>query len=256
MMTLGEALSVLLAVLAAATAGLVGSFALMKRITLAGDAISHIALPGLGLALLFKIQPILGGAATLVAGAVLIWKLQRHTSLSTETAIGVIFSSALAVGALVTPSEDLVEALFGNFQALSPAAFAVYAALSFLVVGFIFGRRNQLLLSIFSPDLAAATGVNIDRLNLLYLLSFVATIILGLRFLGALLVGALIIIPAATSYQLTHQLRSFLLVSTLASVAAVGAGLAVSRATGLALGPSVVSLSAAFFLLSFLKRKT
>ena len=251
----GEAFSVLLAVLAAATAGLVGSFALMKRITLAGDAISHIALPGLGLALLLKIQPILGGAATLVAGAVLIWKLQRRTSLSTETAIGVIFSAALAVGALITPSEDLIEALFGNFQALSPASFALYTALSLLVVGFILGWRNQLVLTTFSPDLAAATGVNIDRLNLLYLLSFVATIILGLRFLGALLVGALIIIPAATSYQLTHQLRSFLAVSSLMSVLSVAVGLILVHFRPVELGPTVITVSAALFLLSLLRRK-
>jgi hypothetical protein len=96
------AFSVLLALLAAATAGLVGSFALMKRITLAGDAISHIALPGLGLALLLKVQPVLGGAVTLLAGALLIWRLQQRTSLATETAIGVIFTASLAVGALVT----------------------------------------------------------------------------------------------------------------------------------------------------------
>jgi len=250
-----ETFSVLLALLAAGTAGLVGSFALMKRITLAGDAISHIALPGLGLALLLKVQPVLGGAVTLFAGALLIWKLQQRTSLATETAIGVIFTASLAVGALVTPSEDLIEALFGHFETLSFWSLILYAGLSVLVVGFLLARRNELMLSIFSPDLAAATGVNLDRLNLLYLLSFVASILLGLRFLGALLAGSLIIIPAATSYQLTHQLRSFLIVSSLMSVLSVLAGMILSRVYGLDLGPAVVSVSAALFGLSLLKRK-
>jgi ABC-type Mn2+/Zn2+ transport system permease subunit len=227
----------------------------MKRLTLAGDAISHIALPGIGLALLLKVQPVLGGAVTLLAGALLIWKLQQRTSLATETAIGVIFTASLAVGALVTPSEDLVEALFGHFESISASSFVLYAGLSVLVVGFLLARRNELMLSIFSPDLAAATGVKLDRLNLLYLLCFVASILLGLRFLGALLAGALIIIPAATSYQLTHQLRSFLLVSALLSALSVVAGLVLSRMYGLELGPAVVSVSAAFFAFSLLRRK-
>jgi ABC-type Mn2+/Zn2+ transport system permease subunit len=120
---------------------------------------------------------------------------------------------------------------------------------------YLLARRNQLLLSVFSPDLAAATGVNLDRLNLLYLLCFVASILLGLRFLGALLAGSLIIIPAATSYQLTHQLKGFLIVSSIVSVLSVAAGMMLSRAYGLALGPAVVSVSALLFALSLLRRK-
>ena len=84
----------MLMLLTALAAGLVGSFALMKRMSLAGDVISHIALPGLGLALLFQINPLIGAAAALLIGTVLIWHLQKGGTLTTDVAIGVIFTGS------------------------------------------------------------------------------------------------------------------------------------------------------------------
>jgi len=109
----------MLALLFAVAAGLVGSFALMKRMLLAGDVISHLALPGFGLAFLLKINPLLGAATTLFLGTLLIWQLQKKTGLATESAIGVVFAAALGIGAAITPSDELIEALFGENHATS-----------------------------------------------------------------------------------------------------------------------------------------
>src|SRR5882672_12603427 len=95
-MTTDQLYPITLALFTALAAGLVGSFALMKRMSLAGDVISHIALPGLGLALLFHFNPLVGAAATLFLGTLLIWRLQQGGTLTTEVAIGVIFTAALA----------------------------------------------------------------------------------------------------------------------------------------------------------------
>lgn len=134
------------------------------------------------------------------------------------------------------------------------------------IVTFIYFFRYKLILSLFSPDLAAATGVNVSRLNLYYLLIFSLTVLLGLRFLGALLVGALIIIPAAIGRQLTHTLTKFLTVSSAASVLSVAIGLAINRlysqlridsvTLNLSLGPAIISVATLLFLVSLLRRKT
>src|SRR5947208_12226165 len=118
-MTAPEIYSTALILLTALAAGLVGSFALMKRMSLAGDVVSHIALPGLGLAMLFGINPLVGAAAALFLGTILIWHLQKSATLTTDVAIGVIFTAALAIGTVLTPSDDLIEALFGGFQSLT-----------------------------------------------------------------------------------------------------------------------------------------
>jgi ABC-type Mn2+/Zn2+ transport system permease subunit len=171
--------SIILALSTAFAAGLVGSFALMKRMTLAGDVVSHIALPGLALALLFNIHPIIGGASTLLLGTLLIWRLERYTNLSTETAIGVIFTASLALGALLTPSEDLIEALFGGFGSLSEYGFLLGMAAVLIIVIFLFVSKNKLVLGLFSSELASSAGLNLDRLNLYYLLIFSLTVLLA-----------------------------------------------------------------------------
>src|SRR3954466_15246225 len=201
----------------------------MKRMSLAGDVVAHVALPGLGLAMLLHINPMIGAAVALLLGSLLIWYLQQRATMTTDVAIGVIFTAALAIGTVLTPSEDLIEALFGGFQSLTLLWFLVGAVAVAIVVIFVVTFRHQLILSLFSPELAAATGVTVSRLNLYLLMVFSLTVLLGLRFLGALLVGALIIVPAAIGRQLTHTLTAFLLTSPLASVLSVGLGFTISR---------------------------
>jgi len=114
-----SAVELLLLLGMAIAAGLVGCFAVMRRMTLASDAISHVALPGIGIALLLQAPPLLGAMTTLILGALLIWLVEARTQIATETVIGVVFSAALALGALFTPGESLIEALFGRAGALS-----------------------------------------------------------------------------------------------------------------------------------------
>src|SRR5579883_3163241 len=109
-----QALLFVLVLFFSLAAGLVGCIALMKRMLLAGDVISHLALPGIGLALLYRVDPLAGGAATLFLGTYLVWQLQKNTNLATESAIGVVFAAALAIGAAVIPNQDLAESLFGE----------------------------------------------------------------------------------------------------------------------------------------------
>lgn len=261
-----ESYSIILALLTALAAGLVGSFALMKRMSLAGDVISHIALPGLGLALLLHFNPLIGAAAALLLGTILIWHLQKGGTLTTDVAIGVIFAAALAIGTLVTPSEDLIEALFGGFQTLTLTWFLLGILSVLVIVLSIHMLRHKLILTLFSAELAAATGVNVARINLYFLLLFSLTVLLGLRFLGALLVGALVIIPAAIGRQLTHTLTTFLAASAVASVLSVIVGFSINHyyphfaigpvTINLALGPAIISVATCFFLLSVLRKKT
>ena len=255
-MTTSDIYSIILALAAAISAGLIGSFALMKRMSLAGDVISHVALPGLGLAFLFKINPLIGGAATLLIGTLLIWHLGKKTALSTETTIGVIFAASVAIGALITPQEDLIEALFGGFQKPALLGFLIGLLATFVILAFVFKFKDRLILGLFSPELASATGVNLNRLNLYFLLIFSLTVWIGLQFLGALLVGALIIIPAAIGRQLAHNLGTFLTVSSLSGALSVVLGFLTNYFyPNLALGPTIVSISALLFVLSLLKKK-
>ena len=251
-----QGLLLVLALFFSLAAGLVGCIALMRRMLLAGDVISHLALPGLGLAFAFKLNPLMGGAVTLFLGTFLVWQLQKKTGLATEAAIGVIFAAALAIGAAVTPSEDLAQSLFGRLDRISPAGFLLGLAAVLFVVFSIFTLKDQLSLSIFSTDLAAATGVKIARLDLYFLLLFSLTVLVGLRFMGALLASALIIIPSATARQLTDRLSQFFFLAVVASSVSVAGGFLLNAfvfkfSTA---GPTIATFAGALFSLSLIAR--
>ena len=253
---MNETYSIILAISAAAAAGLVGAFALMKRTILAGDVMSHIAIPGLGLAVVWALNPIVGGGLTLLVGILLIWQLQKKTELSAEAAIGVIFASSVAIGALLIHSnEQLIDALFGGFGGVTTTAFVLGLLASIVIVLSLWLLRNKLIIGLFSPELASSAGINVDRVNLYFLLLFGLAILANLRFLGALLVGSLIIIPASAARQLTHTLTAFLTTSALLSIASMLIGFFIANHYGTELGATVVVVSAAFFVLSLLKKK-
>lgn len=240
----------------AIAAGLIGSFAFMKRMLLASDVVSHLALPGLGVAFLLKMNPIAGGATSLLLGALLVWRLQQQTGVTIDAMIGVVFAAALALGALVTPNEDMLEALFGVLWQPSLVSLLIGLALVGCIIFSIVELRNQLTLAIFSPDLAAVTGVKVRRLDLSFIILFSFTILVGLRFTGALLGSALIIVPPATARQITSKMTPFVLVSCALSVASVTVGwllnaLVIQSATP---GPTIALVAALLFGLSLLRR--
>lgn len=247
--------ALVLSIAMAVAAGLVGSFAVMRRMTLASDAISHVALPGIGLALAFGVHPALGAAAALVLGAVLIWGLENRTRIATETLIGVVFSTALAVGGLLTSGEELIDALLGSPRALAPGELVIGLAGAVAVVSFILAARNRLIVALVSPDLARTIGIDVRRLDLLYLFAFALTVALGLRYLGVLLMGSLIIIPAATAKYLARSLRGMFSIAVAAAVFATVAGDAIANRLDRPTGPLIVVVAAAVFCVSLVIRR-
>jgi zinc transport system permease protein len=241
--------SLILAVAMAVAAGLVGCYAVMRRMTLASDALSHVALPGIGIALALRIHPVFGATAMLFFGALLVWALEERSRLATETTIGVVFSAALAVGSLMASGEDLIDALFGGPGLMTRSELAFGLAAAAAVVTLMITQRNALVVSMISPDLARSSGVNVRRLNLLYLMTFALTIALGLRYLGVLLMGALIIIPAATAKRVARDLNGMLTTAVVAAVVSTLAGTWLAARTGRDTGPLIVLVAAALFLL-------
>lgn len=232
----------------AVAAGLVGAFALMRRMTLAGDALSHVALPGIGVAILIGINPLAGALVALLCGAVLIWALERRTRVATEAIIGVVFSAALAVGALLATGEQLIDALFGAPRTLSTWELVAGLTGAAAVIAFMLAARDRLVLLFLSSDVARTAGIDVQRLGLLYLLAFALTVALGLRFLGALLMGSLIIIPAATARQVARNLDQMLGWSVGLAVFATVVGAWIAESTGHETGPLIVIVAAGCFV--------
>ncbi|MGZ3332537.1 MAG: metal ABC transporter permease [Gemmatimonadaceae bacterium] len=234
----------------AIAAGLIGSFALMRRMTLAADALSHVAVPGIGVAIILSVHPLAGAVVALLAGAVLIWALEGRTRLATETIIGVVFSAALAIGVLLTTGEELMDALFGAPATLSRAELVAGLVGAGAVILFVFLARDRLIMMFVSSDIARTAGINVRRLSLFFLLAFAVTVALGLRYLGALLMGSLMIIPPATARRLARNLTGMLAISALVALVSTLLGGWMAARFNRESGPVIVVVASACFFLS------
>lgn len=248
-------ISSIVGIFVGAASAYLGSLMVLKRMALVGDALSHVALPGIGIALTYGINPFLGAFTALAIGVLLVWKLEEKTEIPAEAIVGIIFAVALAIGILVTPEPELLESLFGDINKVNSldAVLGVVLSLVVLVVTFII--RRKILLDVISPDLAKSQGINTRIWNFVFMAMVAVVVALGVKVVGTLLMGALVIIPAAASKNIARSFGFYGFTSlVLGSLSALG-GILLASTFGLPPGPMVVLSSAAVFLLSlFLKR--
>nr|MDO8081407.1 metal ABC transporter permease [Candidatus Freyarchaeota archaeon] len=205
--------SLLLGVFVGLSAGYVGSIMVLEKMALVGDALSHVALPGLALGLLFNFNPFLGAFAFLFGSAVVIWQLGRTTKLSFETIVGTIFTLALAIGILLVPEPDLLEALFGDITTISLVDTIIALIISIVVISLTRTIYKKTILSLISEELAISQGVKVGRINLLYLLLVSLVVAIGIKFTGTLLVGFLVVTPAAAAKTISSNMSRYFTLS-------------------------------------------
>ena len=192
-----------------AAAGYLGSFMVLKRMSLVGDALSHVALPGMAIAIAFNFSPMAGAFLALAIAVVGIWYFEETSNQYPEALVGISFTASLALGILITPEPDLLEALFGSIEKITFTEGAVALILSAIIIVLTGKLAKGLLLGVISKDLAKSAGVPVNKLNLLYLLLVGGVVALGVRFVGTLLTGALVIIPAASAKNVSRSMHTY-----------------------------------------------
>lgn len=245
-------LILLVGALVGATSGYLGSFMVLKRMSLVGDALSHVALPGIAIALSFGINPIFGALVALILATFGVWYLGEHSEVYPEALVGIFFTASLSIGLLLTPEPDLLEALFGNIDKINftDGILTIVGAITIFVITFLFSKK--LLLGIVSEDLAKSQGINVSKVNLVYLLLVALVVALGVKFLGTLLTGAMVIIPAVTAKNMAKSIRQFQFFSIIFGIASAIFGIIVAKFFGISSGPAVVLVSVALFLFSYI----
>lgn len=240
----------------ALAASLLGAFIIVKRMALVGDALSHVALPGIGLALMLNVDPFYGAGAFLLAAASGTWLIEKKTALPPEAIIGTFFTATLALGVILVPHEELFESLFGNLFAIGfgDAALIVIASAVIFVLTLLLTRR--LALSIAAPDLAKSAGFHPDFSYLAFLLLFALSVALGIKLIGSVLMGALTILPAVSARNFSWSFKSFLIFSVILGLVMMFAGIMVSNVFHFPPGPSVILSGIVFFVTSLLFKKT
>ncbi|MGL4601941.1 MAG: zinc ABC transporter permease subunit ZnuB [Plesiomonas sp.] len=238
--------------------GPLGSFVVWRRMAYFGDTLAHASLLGVALGFLLDVNPyftILG--LTVVLGAGLVW-LERKPYLAIDTLLGILAHSSLSLG-LVTVSlmsdvrVDLMAYLFGDLLAITWGDISWICIGSLAVLAVLRWQWDALLSVTINPELAYVDGINLNKMRLLLMLTTAITIGLAMKFVGALIITSLLIIPAATARRFSRTPEQMAGFATLFGMLSVTGGLLLSWEYDTPAGPSVVICSAALFILSLCK---
>jgi zinc transport system permease protein len=233
------------------SAGYLGSLMVLEKMALVGDALSHVALPGLAIGIIFNFDPLIGAFAFLFASAIIIWHLQRVTKISFEALVGAMFTFALAIGIiLINDLEALEEALFGDITQVTLVHAVAAIAISTVAILLTKVIYRKLVLAMISEDLAVSKGINVARTNLLYLFLVSLVVAMGIQIVGTLLVGFLVIVPAIAAKNLSSNMHRYSLYSALFGLIAAVSGVLLASYFGLQPGPVVVFSGVTIFAIS------
>ncbi len=239
----------------ALVAGPLGCFIVWRRLAYFGDTLSHAALMGVALGLLFEANISLAvfAVSAAVAGALLL--LQRRASLSGDTLLGLLAHSTLAVGLVVLAFMtwvriDLMGFLFGDILAVSRADIVTIWVGGAVVLGVLAMIWNTLFAGTVNRDLASAEGLAVDRANIVFMLLLAAVVAIAMKIVGILLVTAMLLIPAATARRFSTGPEQMAILAALFGVLSVVAGLFGSLQWDTPSGPSIVVAALTFFVFS------
>jgi zinc transport system permease protein len=232
-------------------------FIVLRRLSFIGVGISHSAFGGLAIGTLLGINPFATAAAFAVMVAWGIGFTSRRGALHEDTTIGIFFSTAMAFGVvLISLSHgyraDLFSLLFGNILAITRQDLLLVAGCTFGVGLFLFLLFKELLVTTFDEEVARVSGVQVELIYYGLLTAMALTIVAAIKVVGVILVEALLVVPAATGYQLSKNFRFMLLFSLLAGALSVLGGLVLSYRFDIPPGATIVLVAACLFLLAFL----
>lgn len=234
--------------------GPLGSFVIWRRMAYFGDATAHAAILGVVLAFALGL-PLYAGTLVVALAMALVVAALSERGHAMDTALGVLAHAALAFG-LVAASflsglrVDLTAFLFGDILAVSRTDLAVVWGGSAVVLALLIWRWQALLTSTVNEELAQAAGLDPRRERLVLTIALALVVAVAIKIVGALLIAALLIIPAATARQFARTPETMAVGASLAGVGAVVLGLYASLRVDTPAGPSIVTAAACLFAAS------
>ncbi len=236
--------------------GPLGSVVVWRRMAYFGDTLAHAALLGVALAIAAEQLPMAGVSLVGVLIAVLLFWLEKQGNLSTDTLLGILSHSALALGLIVLSviqaqgfNINLMSYLFGDLLAVGVFDLVLMYA-SVVIILLIFSQILSPLISIsVNEELARIDGIAVEKIRFIFMILLALVIAVALKVVGILLITALLIIPAATARLYSKSPKQMVLLSVLMAIAAVVSGIFVSLGWDFPTGPAiVVSASCLFFV--------
>jgi zinc transport system permease protein len=237
----------------AVSCSVIGLFLVLRRQSLYGDALSHVAFGGIAVGLFTNIYPIWTAFAVSILASLGITKLRQSTKIPGDSAVAVMLSAGLATGVVLIGlsggfSLDLYSFLFGSILLISYNDQLMILVISLIVLAIMYKTYRKFMYIVFDEEQAKVSGIDVTRLTYLFIVLASITVIASIRLVGVLLISSLIVIPNITAMMFGKGFKKTLLISIFTSVLCVIGGIVISYDMNLAPGGTIVILSVAVFI--------
>lgn len=250
--------SLVVAIIVGLLCAIVGSYLMVQRLALLGDAISHSVLPGLAIAFMIGANIFVGAFIAGVVSTLAIAWIRTRSPIKEDAAMGIVFSAFFALGiTLITVIQkdnkiDLNHFLFGNILGVTAGEVRDTAIIATLVLLVVFFLYKELLFYTFDPLGAKAAGLPVNQLNFGLMLLIALTIVASMKSVGVILVLSLLITPGATAYLLVKRLNEVMILGAAIGIFSSISGMYLSYFFNLPSGPAIVLVVSGLFVLSLL----
>jgi len=254
--------SLLAAALVGGLCSVIGVFVVLRGLAFAGAGTSHAAFAGVALGYLMGWPPLL---LAILFGLATVWItgwMEEQGRMKLDVSIGILYTTTMALGILFiglmkTYNAEVYGYLFGSVLSVTNEELALIGMLGVLVIGLLLLFAKELYFIAFDQEMAEASGIPARPIFFLLLTLVALTVVVSLKTVGAILVFAMILIPASTAYQLTHSLMALTLYSLTIGVVTAVTGVLISAIWDIPSGPAIVLLATTLFFLSvFLSPKS
>jgi len=237
-----------------------GVLLVLRRLALIGDGLAHVTFGSVAVGLFLGQSPAFLAIPIVMVSSLGIMKLMQKARLYGDAAIGMVSSLGIAGGVIIASlsggfNVDLFSFLFGNILAISKPEVLTSIVLSIIVLLVITFFYNEYFSTTFDEEFASTSGINVRRVNALLVLLTGITVVLTMKVVGIMLTSALLILPAVTALQVAKSFKNSLILSSLAGISSVLAGIYTSFVLNLPTGATIVMVNFLLFSAAFLYRR-
>ena len=252
--------ALMVGILVAISCSMLGTFLVLRKLSLIGDGLAHVSFAGVAIAMLTAQSPLVVGIPLVAAASLLILKLHEKTNIHGDAAIGLVSSMAIAIGVMISSlsggyNVDLFSYLFGSLLVISRVDLILSLVLAIAVVIAVIWLYPKLFAMTYDEEYAKIIGINVRHMNYLLSLLTAVTIALGIRIVGTMLISSMIIFPAVTALQVTNSFKATLGIAVITAVSSVVLGVLSSFVFNLPSGATIVLINSGFFVAAYLYRK-
>ncbi|MGB8024907.1 MAG: metal ABC transporter permease [Nitrososphaeraceae archaeon] len=243
----------------AITCSVVGLFLVLRRQSLFADALSHMAFGGIAIGLFANLYPIWTAFIVSIFAALGITKLRESTKIPPDSAVAVLLSAGLAVGVILIGlaggfTLDLYSFLFGSILLVSMQDQEIILVASALILSILYFIYRELVYIAFDEEQAQVSGINVSRLNYIFIVLASIVVITSIRLVGVLLISSLIVIPNITAMMFGKGFKKTAMISVSIGILSVLTGIVISYIMNLAPGGTIVLVSVTVFLAAIITR--